>query len=203
MMRATEIADPPAAAGKSPADEATPAQTHRLDESSFLEIAPTKDDWMAAFARLSSKDQAAVRRLRIIIEAPDPAMDAPINYKFPFGRREFRSQELNTTERLNVPAFVAGYNDAFPGVYPRKWDLTAIQSYDQVNERANASFQRHWVELDWTFKTPNGKTVTLSADDFGPGVIRDGALVGDLVREMDQSFAQVFLELIAQMDEGG
>jgi len=203
MMRVTQVPQQQAAAAeRSPASEGTQVLTNRLDASSVLEIAPKREDWLAAFSRLSSRDQAAVKRLRVVIEAPAPAMDAPINFKFPFGKRDFRSPELNKTERLNVAAFVAGYNDAFPGVYPRKWELAAAQSYDQINERANAAFQRHWVELDWTFRNPKGKEVTLSADDFGPGVIRDGALVGDLVREMDQSFAQVFLELVAQMDGG-
>ena len=203
MMRVTPVADPAAAPDKKPASEGTPILTFRLDSSAFMEIAPTRDDWMAAFARLSSKDQATVRRLRVVIDLPDPSIDAPINFKFPFGSRDFRSPQLNRTERLNLPALVAGYNDAFPGVYPRKWSVTEARSFDQINEQAIASYQRHWVELDWTFRSPSGNEVALSADDFGPGVIRDGALVGDLVREMDQSFAQVFLELVAQMDNGG
>jgi hypothetical protein len=192
----------PVAAGKSPASEGTPVLTFRLDASSVLEIAPTRDDWEAAFARLSAKDQAAVKRLRVVIDLPDPSIDASIYYEFPFGRRSYRSDELNKTERLNIAAVVGGFNDAFPGVYPRKWSLVGARSYDQINELASAVFQRHWVELVWTFRNPQGKAVTLSADDFGPGVIRDGATVGSLVREMDQSFAQVFLELIAQMGDG-
>jgi hypothetical protein len=203
MMRVTQMQDQAAPDVKKPASDGTPVLTFRLDSTAVLEVAPTRDDWMAAFARLSSKDQGAVRRLRVVIDLPNPAMDAPINFKFPFGRRDFRSPEINRTERLNLPALVAGFNTAFPGVYPRTWSVTEAHSFDQINEQATVNFQRHWVELDWTFRTPKGKEVTLSADDFGPGVIRDGALVGELVREMDQSFAQVFLELVAQMDDGG
>jgi hypothetical protein len=203
MLRVAQMPDPPAPDLRRPTSDDMPVRTFRLDSSAVLEIAPTRDDWMAAFARLSAKDQAAVRRLRVVIDAPDPAIETPINFKFPFGRRDYRSVEVNATERLNLPALVAGFNDAFPGVYPRKWSLTEARSYDQVNELETVRFQRHWVELDWTFRSPKGKVVALSADDFGPGVVREGALVGELVREMDQSFAQVFLELIAQMDEGG
>lgn len=202
LVKVTQVSGPPPVNGKKPADEGTPVVTFRLDSSAFLEIAPTRDDWMAAYARLTPKDQLAIKRLHVRLGQPDSSLESAVYYRFPFGERDSKPEQINRTERLNPAAVIDGFNQAFPCDAPRIWVPIEAQTSDQINELAAAERQRHWFELDWTFRSPKGKTVYLSADDFGPGVIREGAIVGSLVREMDQTFAQVFLELVAQMDDG-
>lgn len=171
---------------------------------------------MAAFSRLSPKHQAAVKASGVSFETPKPSVDGTI-YWMDRGFTGRPTPGIITTERLDIAAIVRGFNDAFPSDAPGKWSVAETSTCEKF--QTPGGVEKHWFALDWTFRNPGGRTVILSDMDAGPGVISDykpgiyppfGSTVTGgvasreaVANELNLSFALVFLELVAQMGDGG
>lgn len=111
------------------------------------------------------------------------------------------TQELITTERMDIMAICTGFNNAFDSGSGRRWNVVSARSYEQIG--APSGVQQHRFELYWTFRDQTGRAVSLAAMDAGPGVkIIWWPSRQAIDAEMNQAFALTFLKLVVQLDEG-
>jgi hypothetical protein len=165
-----------------------------MGESNPARIAPTPNDWTVAFTRLSQEDQAIIRSRPVLLGLAGTGLEGSIYHMTGRGI----TQELITTERLDMNAVCDGFNRAFGASSGNRWMVVRARTYEQVG--APSGMQKHRFELDWTFLDSIGKTISLSVMDFGPGVkITWGASRQAIDAEMNQAFALTFLELVAQL----
>lgn len=159
-----------------------------------LLVAPSKADWIAAFARLDHKQQEAIKRLHLSIELPKQPVDDTLYLM----RRDYRTGEIDTSKRLDLAAIVKGFNDAFRCDAPRTWTLVKTESCDGIEDLNGAV--RFWIRLDWALQDAKGETTTLSESDSGlPKIVENDT--SPLIIEMNTTFATVFLELVAQLEK--
>ncbi len=155
-------------------------------------VAPTREDWDAAFARLSPEGQATIRGRPMSIETSGSIIDGAIYHMTARGL----TQELITPERLDIAAMCSGFNRLFGNGSTRKWSIVNSRSYEQIG--TPDGMQTHRVELDWTFRDSNGRTIPLSVMDSGPGVSVWSPRAA-IDAEMNQAFALTFLELVVDL----
>ena len=179
------------------------------EDSRVLKVAPTRDDWLAAYARLSPKEQAVIQRSHVSMEPPAASLDATVYSERIDLRRGPQRQVVDTdltmlhTEtgwRLDYAAIAEGFNGAFPAENPRKWSLVGGRTYGQVE--TPGAVQRYWFELDWRVRDPDGRVVNFVEPDAGPDVVYWGAPPGAVVSGMNQAFALAFLEFVVRMEKG-
>lgn len=158
------------------------------------QVAPTPEDWQAAFARLDRKDQAIIRGEPFSLRAVEPIPKGLIYCMYGGDL----SRDLFVSEELNIPAICEGFNRAFGRGSGIQWTVVVARTYEQIGTPDGIETDR--FELDWTLRNQSGRTARLSAMDAGPGVkIIWGASRDALDAEMNQAFAVTFLELAAQL----
>jgi len=157
-------------------------------------VAPANDDWLAAFSKLSPAQKTAINHALVYLEA-DMGVDSSILHMTGTGV----TQELITTERLDIAAICYGFNRNFGHVSGKRWSIVRARSYEQIG--APGGVQKHRFRLDWNFRNSTGEVTSLSAMDIGPGVnVIWGPSQTAIDAEMNQAFAKTFLGLVAQLE---
>jgi hypothetical protein len=146
-------------------------------------VAPTQEDWGAAFSRLSADEQVLVKSKPIFFTV-DPLADGSIS--------EFKY------DRLDLVGIVNGYNRAFCHESPNTRQIVHALTQEQI--MVPDAVQKHRFDLEWTLRDSTGRMSVASATAFGPGIKIWGASRGALLTEMNQAFALTFLKMVVQIE---
>lgn len=157
-------------------------------------VAPTANDWHAAFSRLRPEDQFAITHEPVLMECSSD-LDSTL---YALSGLDVTNEAI-TAERLDITAICNGFNTAFGNVSGAKWAAVNTRSFEHFG--APSGIQKHVFELHWTFREAStGKKLLLEEMNSGPGVnIKWFPPRTAVDAEMNQAFALTFLHLIVDL----
>jgi len=178
------------------AKEAAEARHAELLKYAWM-VAPTPEDWQAAFSRLGPEEQAHFKGAPISFGVSGPAADGKIYYRVNDARPTDRIE--SGVDRLDIAAICDGFNRSFGNGSNSRWEITEALSFEKrVNVSGGAMTTR--FELSWNFRDPNGRAVSASATDAGlgtkVGILSWKHAAKQVGAETNQAFALTFLKLV-------
>ncbi|MEO6874083.1 MAG: hypothetical protein ABI222_04610 [Opitutaceae bacterium] len=146
-------------------------------------VAPTQEDWQAAFSRLSLDEQALVKNKPVFFVV-GPLVNGSI--------ADFKD------DRLDLAGIVNGYNHAFG--HESKNTRQIVNALTQEQIMVPGGVQKHRFDLEWTLRDSAGRESVASGTAFGLGIRIWGASRDALLAEMNQAFALTFLKMVVRIE---
>lgn len=159
-----------------------------------MRVAPSREDWEAAFLRLSPADRVILSNKPLNVAVSSALVDGTVYDIID----DHGSNQVDRDERIDIAAVCDGFNRRFSNTRSARWQIVAATTYTGVSTPSGISIDR--FTLKWSFRSPIGSVVVASSTEFGPGVkIIWGASQEAIVADINQAFALAFLKLVVQL----
>jgi hypothetical protein len=167
-----------------------------LENSSPWLLAPSQQDWEAAFSKLSPDEQQLIKAnpmaFAVSASAQGGALFQP-KYGPPGGKPI-------PAERLDMVGICDGFNRTLGTPAAKRWDIVEAISFEQIG--APDGIQNHYFDFHWTFRNAAGNAISISECGFGPGIdIKWFPARTAILAEANQAVALTFLKLVLDLEK--